>query len=131
MCAVLFGGSGEYRICCFLFIFGVFFFFVVGNFEVRNCCGYDRILFGEHENMCGREILIGSRDISDRIFSSALTAYTQQDFVYRVFDLAKFSDSSTLGVFCGGEAIDIVVDKIASSGPVHTSGIMPPQLGTG
>jgi hypothetical protein len=78
-----------------------------------------------------REILIGSRDISDRIFSSALTAYTQQDFVYRVFDLAKFSDSSRLGVFSGGEAIDIVVDKIASSGSVDTSGITPPQLGTG
>jgi hypothetical protein len=87
MCGTLFGGTGEYRICCFLFIIGVFFFFVAGNFEVRNCCSYGRILLGEHENMCGREILIGSRDISDDIFSAALTAYTQQDFVYRVFDL--------------------------------------------
>jgi hypothetical protein len=78
-----------------------------------------------------REILIGSRDVSDGIFSSALIAYTQQDFVYHVFDLAESSDASRLGVFCGGEVIDVVVDKIASSGPVHTSGIAPPPLGTG
>lgn len=62
--------------------------------------------------MSGREILIGSRDVSDAIFTSALTALSQQVSSILALILLSLQTFSNLAFSAGGVMIDGLVDKI-------------------